>query len=397
MTALPLAGLLFAQLADPPSAATLRAREVHIRKQVNQLTPMVAKLFGAPNKTIPVKIVSRDAADTKLEQMEKTNKRPDSDRLSVMFHLLHLTEWSMQSQSDHRRSKSGGYSVAGFYDPKTKVLFILDDEPNAEKERILAHELAHAFQDMWVDLAKVMRTPNLDSFVAQKAVIEGQAEVAAKRVMESLPKDDDLGAQKLDGAGIEMGSHGLDPINFSYVAGAAFVNATASREDPVGVKLLKAMPATSAAILNPKLYEKNEPPVQGKIGFARLTGSRAYFEQTIGRAELSLLGKMHRMGDTLGEGWRGDRLEVVQFVDEYAAAWAILMTTEGQARETAYNYGSLLGRVPEGDSIRVEERAGTISSVSSKGPVVAILEHVPKKWVKQTEAATLAAFGKQAP
>jgi hypothetical protein len=83
--------------------------------------------------------------------------------------------------------------VAGYYDPKTKTVNLLDWVPVEEQEPVMAHELTHALQDQtinldkWMkkgekDLAEIKKDPtpadieNDEMDDARQAVIEGQAE-----------------------------------------------------------------------------------------------------------------------------------------------------------------------------------------------------------------------------
>ncbi|MGA8441181.1 MAG: hypothetical protein WB762_35515 [Candidatus Sulfotelmatobacter sp.] len=83
--------------------------------------------------------------------------------------------------------------VAGYYDPKTKTVNLLDWVPMEEQEPVMAHELTHALQDQAVGLDKWMKrgdkdlgeirkdpTPadieNDEFDDAREAVVEGQAE-----------------------------------------------------------------------------------------------------------------------------------------------------------------------------------------------------------------------------
>src|SRR5580704_14379930 len=83
--------------------------------------------------------------------------------------------------------------VAGYYDPKTKTVNLLDWVPMEEQEPVMAHELTHALQDQAVNLQKWMKkgekdlaeirkdpTPadieNDEIDNAREAVIEGQAQ-----------------------------------------------------------------------------------------------------------------------------------------------------------------------------------------------------------------------------
>ncbi|HLW86819.1 MAG TPA: hypothetical protein VKR60_16495 [Candidatus Sulfotelmatobacter sp.] len=83
--------------------------------------------------------------------------------------------------------------VAGYYDPKTKTVHLLDWVPIEEQEPVMAHELTHALQDQavnldkWMgkgekDLAETRKNPtpldieNDETDNARQAVVEGQAE-----------------------------------------------------------------------------------------------------------------------------------------------------------------------------------------------------------------------------
>ena len=83
--------------------------------------------------------------------------------------------------------------VAGYYDPKTKTVNLLDWVPMEEQEPVMAHELTHALQDQdinlqkWMkrgekDLAEIKKDPtpadieNDEIDNAREAVVEGQAQ-----------------------------------------------------------------------------------------------------------------------------------------------------------------------------------------------------------------------------
>ncbi|MGA8763721.1 MAG: hypothetical protein WB562_12720 [Candidatus Sulfotelmatobacter sp.] len=86
--------------------------------------------------------------------------------------------------------------VAGYYDPKTRTVNLLDWVPVDEQEPVLAHELTHALQDQSIGLEKWMKRGEKDLAESKKdptaadiendetddtreAVIEGQAETVA--------------------------------------------------------------------------------------------------------------------------------------------------------------------------------------------------------------------------
>jgi hypothetical protein len=86
--------------------------------------------------------------------------------------------------------KSTSQQIAGYYDPETKMISLLNWVPPDRQEPILAHELTHALQDQNFDLRKWMKaavkpakasktsdSDNDDGPTARKAVVEGQAMV----------------------------------------------------------------------------------------------------------------------------------------------------------------------------------------------------------------------------
>ena len=87
--------------------------------------------------------------------------------------------------------KSSSQQIAGYYDPETKMISLLNWVPSDRQEPILAHELTHALQDQNYDLRKWMKAAlkpprsnpkgtaidNDDGAAARKAVVEGQAMV----------------------------------------------------------------------------------------------------------------------------------------------------------------------------------------------------------------------------
>ena len=83
--------------------------------------------------------------------------------------------------------------VAGYYDPKTRTVNLLDWVPMEEQEPVMAHELTHALQDQSVGLQKWMKRGDKDLGEIKKdptpadiendemddvreAVVEGQAQ-----------------------------------------------------------------------------------------------------------------------------------------------------------------------------------------------------------------------------
>jgi hypothetical protein len=66
--------------------------------------------------------------------------------------------------------------IIGYYDPKTKVLYVVQGSPEDYAGITIMHELVHALQDQYVNLDSLERITNDDDrAAAAQAVIEGEA------------------------------------------------------------------------------------------------------------------------------------------------------------------------------------------------------------------------------
>ena len=185
--------------------------------------------------------------------------------------------------------------VAGYYDPKTKTVNLLDWVPMEEQEPVMAHELTHALQDQDVGLQKWMKkgdkdlgeikhnpTPQeiqddeIDN--AREAVIEGQAQAmmfqyaiaptghtitnspALVGAMEDETLTGTAGTKVFNSAPIFM----KESLTFPYSYGMDFVIKVmeAGGKDRAFDGVLRNPPHTTRQIMQPEMYlsgEKIEP------------------------------------------------------------------------------------------------------------------------------------------
>jgi hypothetical protein len=79
--------------------------------------------------------------------------------------------------------------AAGFYDPRTKTLYVADWLPDAIKKPALAHEMYHGIQDQTIDLKTVLfEAKNDDTKSARQSLFEGDGTLVM--TLASLPKVD---------------------------------------------------------------------------------------------------------------------------------------------------------------------------------------------------------------
>jgi hypothetical protein len=185
--------------------------------------------------------------------------------------------------------------VAGYYDPKTKTVNLLDWVPMEEQEPVMAHELTHALQDQsvglekWMkkgdrDLAEIKKDPtpadieNDEIDNAREAVIEGQAQAimfqyAIAPAGQSITTSPELVSQMEDET--VTGTSGTKVFNeapiflkesltFPYSYGMDFIIQVMKQggKEKAFAGVLKNPPHTTRQIMEPETYlsgEKIEP------------------------------------------------------------------------------------------------------------------------------------------
>jgi hypothetical protein len=196
--------------------------------------------------------------------------------------------------------------VAGYYDPKTKTVNLLDWVPMEEQEPVIAHELTHALQDQTVnmekwmkkgdrDLAEIHHDPTPQDIVddeiddVREAVIEGQAQammfqyaiapthhsiVDAPSLVDAMEEETmtgDADTKVFNAAPIFM----KESLTFPYSYGMEFVIKLlrAGGKEKAFAGLLKNPPVTTRQIMQPETYLSGEkidpiPVVDFKRDFA---------------------------------------------------------------------------------------------------------------------------------
>ncbi len=232
--------------------------------------------------------------------------------------------------------------VAGFYEPDSTALFVLDDQAAEDVHALLMHELVHAVQDQNVDL-DALTDPDVgnDRASAAQAAIEGQATLVmleyATEQMTGAPVDlgqvPDFGAQirpAIEAMNAQFPALSGAPrviresLLFPYVEGAGFVQRLwtgGQRPQPFG----RALPASTEQIIQPAAA----PPVEVELS---VTDGEVVLDDVVGRLELGVLvedvlglsgaGEPAGAG-TLAEAWDGDRYALVRSADgSRSLVWA---------------------------------------------------------------------------
>ena len=178
---------------EPPDEVKITPRQAEeLFHSVDEILEFDSKQTGLPiKKQVKRKLSSRDEVVSYL-----TKHLNDEDTKRLRRSELVLKKFGMLPRDFNLETFLVALlreEVAGFYDPKTKTVNLLDWVPLAEQEPVMAHELTHALQDQDINLQKWMKkgekdlgeikndpTPadieNDEIDNAREAVIEGQAQ-----------------------------------------------------------------------------------------------------------------------------------------------------------------------------------------------------------------------------
>jgi hypothetical protein len=185
--------------------------------------------------------------------------------------------------------------IAGYYDPKTKTVNLLDWVPMEEQEPVMAHELTHALQDQsfgmekWMkkgdkDLAEIRRPlkpediENDEIDNAREAVIEGQAQAitfqyaiapTGRSIVDSPDLVDSMEEETLTGTSTTKVFNSApifikESLTFPYSYGMDFVIKVLQKggKEQAFAGMLRNPPHITRQIMQPETYlsgEKIEP------------------------------------------------------------------------------------------------------------------------------------------
>jgi hypothetical protein len=272
--------------------------------------------------------------------------------------------------------------VAGYYDPKTRTVNLLDWVPMAEQEPVMAHELTHALQDQTIGLQKWMKkgdkdlgeikkdpTPadieNDEIDNAREAVIEGQAQAmmfqfALAQVGHSIVDSPDLveamEAESMTGtpstkvfndAPIFM----KESMTFPYSYGMEFViklMRTAGKERAFAA-LLQNPPHTTRQIMEPETYlsgEKIEPMFVPD--FKRDFKDYQKFDiGAMGEFDVAVLIEQYagkKPSKRLYPEWRGGYYYAARPKSDTAAPLALLYVSRWKSPDAAADFAGIYAR-----------------------------------------------------
>lgn len=217
--------------------------------------------------------------------------------------------------------------IIGYYDPRTKVLYVVDGAPKDYAGYTIMHELVHALQDQYVSLDSIEKlTADSDRQAAMQTVIEGQATLEQAIIMTggkgnitaSLPggweQIQDMIRQATATQPVFASAPMIvqEALLFPYVNGADFVRRYKDRH-PTTMPF-DSLPQSTEQILHDSAYFGARPDAPIKVVLPPIPGE--FYQNNFGEFGVRLF-LYHHLKDiktaaSSAAGWGGDRYAVVR-------------------------------------------------------------------------------------
>jgi hypothetical protein len=290
------AGTSPATQAPPKPEVKITPREAEeLFHSIDEILAFDSKHTGLPiKKEVKRRLTSRDEVEaylTKHMKDEDVKRLQRSELVLKKFGLL-PRDFDLEKLLVSLLKEQ----VAGYYDPKTKTVNLLDWVPMEEQEPVMAHELTHALQDQTINLDKWMKkgdkdlgeirkdpTPadieNDEMNDAREAVVEGQAEAmmleyelspAGRSLVDSPDLVDTMEAQMASGTDDSTVFKDApiflrESLTFPYSYGLKFEVALLRKggKEKAFAGVLANPPHTTRQIMQPETYLSGEtiPPM----------------------------------------------------------------------------------------------------------------------------------------
>jgi len=316
--------------------------------KVAEDVPKIEKALGVKFKT-PPKLEIRDRAQVREFLLQKLNEPAVQKQLAneeATFKLLGMIPDTMRLKDLYVKVLTE--QIIGYYDPKTKVLYVVNGAPEEYAGITIMHELVHALQDQYVNVDSLESIEGDDDrAAAAQAVIEGQA--TYEQIFIMAGGNGNLAAQ-LPGGWESMRStireaQATQPIFssaprviqesllFPYINGADFVRRFKAHRP--GKLPLDSLPISTEHLMHDSAFFGKTPDLPSEITLPKIAGTLE--ENDFGEFGARLYLYQHTRDDDqsirASNGWDGDRYALVKTPQGDALVWATVWDTPGDAAE----------------------------------------------------------------
>jgi hypothetical protein len=317
--------------------------------EVSDAVPRLEKATGLKFKSPPrVEVRTRDQVrDFLLKKFDEASPAKELAGEESAYKLLGMLPDSM----DLRKFLLAVLTeqVAGYYDPATKVLYVVKGADDRTVGITITHELVHALQDQYVNLDSIQKaTADNDRATAAQAVIEGQAQfeqlsmmlggsdnvalrVGGRDRMREMIRENQSAMPVFATAPMVI----QESLLFPYLSGADYVQRFKGKKSTAS--LFSAIPRSTEQILHTDAYFGSSPDEPSIAVLPAPRGVTKVYENNLGEFGTRLFLYQHLKDETLASraaaGWDGDRYMVVQGPAGRGIVWASVWDSSLEAAE----------------------------------------------------------------
>ncbi len=330
-----------------------------IGMRVERATPRIENAAGLKFKTPPkFELKSREEVrdfllrkfDEDLPAEDLRGQEAAYKAFGLMPDTLNLRAFLLDLLSEQ---------ILGYYDPETKVLYVVKDAPDDLIGVTVSHELVHALQDQYVNLDSIQKSKgDSDRQAAAQAALEGHATWIQ---MQDMLDGSDLASRIPGGwdqirAQIRENQSAMprfaaapmaiqESLIFPYLSGAEFARRFQSRRDPRTP--LDKLPVSTEQILSEEAYFGDTPDLPVRVTLPGRTAA-GEFEEVMGEFGTRLFlyqhSKDNRSAVDGAHGWAGDRYRIVNTPKGRAVMWATAWDTPVDAAQFVDALGQAIVR-----------------------------------------------------
>ena len=316
--------------------------------EVREAIPMIERAVGLKFKTPPKvetrskdqvrEFVTRQFTDS-LALHDIAGQEAAYKRLGMIPDTLQLQPFLTSLLEEQ---------IVGYYDPHTKVLYVVNGAPKDMVGMTITHELVHALQDQYISLDSVQKIrDDNDRLEAAQSVFEGQAVyeqisimLGGSNIAINLPGGWDRIRDMIRENQSSMPIFAAAPkviqetLIFPYLSGAEFYRNYKERKP--GSIIYNDMPVSTEQIIHPAAFfvTKDNPT---KIQFGTLSNATKVYENDLGEFEtrLFLFQHLNDQNEAVrgATGWDGDRYAVVNTPQGQGIVWLTVWDSQVEAGE----------------------------------------------------------------
>ncbi len=329
--------LLALLLAVPVAASAQTRRDTELRSLVARLLPVVERVSGLEaRRPIHASWRSRAQLAVFLRASIEEHLEDEIEPQEAAFRALGLLPDTFTVAASAVDIDTT--ALAGYYDPKTDTLYVIEGGPLATLHQVVAHEMTHAIQDQNFHLDSLLaHASDDDHSLAVRAAVEGHALVT--------------------GVLVDLGERLHRPVDASELIGLSAM-----------MGMVPAVPAAMRESVPRIVRETMVFPYIAGGGYVQTLRAHAVEVNTLGQFQLSVL-LMEHLGlqsEALADGWGGDRYVLLTDGARHALVWYVVWDDGHSAFRFARAYQRILAR---------RHRAGAAEEVTIDGhPGVRIVD-----------------------